>query len=383
MRKTLLLFSVIVFIQTVSAQNLVVNPDAESLPRGTGWTIVNQGGLTCLLVPTNNTTNWTMKPDGSLNYPFDHTIGASGGTVFFSGCSSIFQGPFELYQVIDVSADAASIDIGTQLYDFSGYIQTPVPIQTDIGRFIVDFLDASNAVLGTSYKSTWQSNFDGSGITWNQYSSTRTAPVGTRSIKIRLQTQMYVNQPAINVHFDDISLTKTIVVPLGLLSFTGKEINSNIQLNWQMANKIECEKFELQRSTNATNFSSIATIQANKINYQFIDENNPHDAGKYFYRLKMTGHNQKIDYSKVVMIKAEKKFSITLTPNPADNIVTVNSLSKPGIVSIINNNGSTMLRTNVKGSSVTLDISRLAAGLYIVRYTSEGNSSNKKLIVQH
>ncbi len=328
MRKTLLLFSTIAFIQSLSSQNLVVNPDAESLPRGTGWTIVNQGGLTCLLVPTNNTSNWTMKPDGSLNYPFDHTAGASGGTVFFSGCSNIFQGPFELYQTIDVSADAASIDIGSQLYDFSGYIQTPVPIQTDVGRFIVDFLDAGNAILGTSYRSAWQSNFDGSGITWNQYSNTRTAPVGTRSIKIRLQTQMYVNQPAINVHFDDISLTKPGVVPLGLLSFTGKGINSNIQLNWEMADEIQCEKFELQRSTDATHFSSIATIPAGKTHYQFIDENNPREAGKYFYRLKMTGLDKKIAYSKVVMIKTEKKFSIILSPNPANNIVSINGLSQ-------------------------------------------------------
>lgn len=383
MKKISLLFIAIAFTHLLSAQNLVINPDAESLPRGTGWTIVSLGAQTCLLIPTNNTSNWTMKPNGTANYPFDHTTGASGGTVFFSGCSSIFQGPFELYQTVDVSADAAGIDIGGQLYNFSGYIQTPVDNQTDVGRYIVDFLDGSNTVLGTSYNSGWQSYFGGSGTSWNYYSNARVAPVGTRGIRIRLQTQMYVNQPAINVHFDDISLSKPSVVPLGLLSFTGKEVNSNIQLNWQMANEIDCKNFELQRSTDGTHFNSIANIQANKTSYQFIDENNPREADKYFYRLKMTGINNKLDYSNIILIKAERKISFTLSPNPAKNIVIINGLSLPGIVTIINENGSTVLTTNANTLSVRFDISRLAAGLYIVQYNNQTNSINKKLVIRH
>ncbi len=383
MKKTISLLLTAAFIQTSIAQNLLVNGDAESLPRGTGWTIVSQGALTCLLVPTNNTTNWTMKPDGSVNYPFDHTTGAAGGTVFFSGCSSIFQGPFELYQTIDVSADAATIDAGTQLYEFNGYMMTPVINQTDVGRYRVDFLSATNTVLGTSYQTDWQSNFDGSGMGWHQYNNTRTAPAGTRSIKIRLLTQMYVNQPAINVHFDDISLTKPAVVPLGLLSFTGKEINNHIQLNWQMANGATCRKFELQRSTDATHFTSIAAIPSSQTSYQFIDENNPHTADKYFYRLKMLDADNKTGYSSTILVKTIKKPSFTLYPNPAANTVTVNGLSQPGDVAIINSNGSVLLKANTSASSVSFDISKLSAGLYIVRCNSGEYSSYKKLVVQH
>lgn len=383
MKKLLPIFCATVFVHNLYAQNLIINGDAESLPRGTGWTIVSQGALTCLLVPTNNTTNWTMKPDGSVNYPFDHTTGAAGGTVFFSGCSSIFQGPFELYQTIDVSADAVAIDAGTQLYEFNGYMMTPVINQTDVGRFIVDFLSATNTVLGVSYKTDWQSNFDGSGMGWHQYSNTRTAPAGTRSIKIRLQTQMYVNQPAINVHFDDISLTKPSVVPLHLISFTGKETNGNIHLNWQMANGTTCRKFELQRSTDATHFITIAAITSSQINYQFIDENNPYTADKYFYRLKMLDDDNKTGYSSTILVKKTKKPSFTLHPNPAANTVTVNGLSQPGNVSIINSNGSIVLTANTTASSISIDISKLPAGLYIVCCNSGEFSNYKKLVVQH
>lgn len=383
MKKIISIIAAIISICQLQAQNLVTNGDAESLPRGTGWTVISQGALTCLLVPTNNTINWTMKPDGSANYPFDHTMGASGGTVFFSGCSSIFQGPFELQQTIDVSADAATIDLGNQVYDFSGYIQTPVSNQTDVGRFIVDFLNAGNTVLGTSYNSGWQSNFDGSGISWNHYSNTRIAPAGTRNIKIRLQTQMFVNQPAINVHFDDITLTKPSVVPVSLVSFTGKEINGNIYLTWQVANELDNKNYELQRSNDAGNFNSITALPAGNTNYYFTDKNIWHDADKYFYRLKMTDINGKITYSNILTVRIAKQLSVNLSPNPAGNTIVINGLSQPGNVSIISYNGSVVLTANANTSSVSLDISRLPAGLYVVRFSYQKNSINKKLIIQH
>jgi hypothetical protein len=150
MKKIVLIIVAAMLVNRLPAQNLVTNPDAESMPEGTGWTIISQGALSCLVSPTNNIINWTLKPNGTANYPYDHSTGASGGTVFFSGCDTYFQGPFELQQAIDVSADAALIDLGNEAYTFGGYIQTPVSNQTDQGRFIVDFLNASNGVLGTS-----------------------------------------------------------------------------------------------------------------------------------------------------------------------------------------------------------------------------------------
>lgn len=44
MQKIILFIYGIINLNVVSAQNLVVNQDAESLPRGTGWSIISQGG---------------------------------------------------------------------------------------------------------------------------------------------------------------------------------------------------------------------------------------------------------------------------------------------------------------------------------------------------
>lgn len=381
MKRTVLAIFATLLLHQLLAQNLVTNPGAESLPRGTGWTIISQGALTCLLSPTNNTVNWTMKPDGSANYPYDHTTGASGGTVFFSGCDTYFTGPFELQQTIDVSSDAVSIDLGNQMYTFGGYMQTPVIPQTDQGRFVVDYLNSSGSTLGASYTSNWQSNWGGSGTSWIYYTNSRIAPVGTRKIRIRLQAQLFFNQPAINVYFDDISLTKPTLLPVSLLSFNGQEVQGTVHLNWISNPELQLKQFVLERSIDATYFDSIATFQPGNTSYQFIDLNNDLTSTRYFYRLKMMQPDGKYDYSNIVTIKIPAHVFISLFPNPANNTVTVNGSFRKGIISVINTDGQTVLSVNSNAPPVKLDISMLPAGFYVFRFSDPTTVINKKLLI--
>jgi len=381
MKRTVLFIFATLLVYQLNAQNLVTNPDAESLPRGTGWTIISQGALSCLSAPTDNTLNWTMKPDGSANYPYDHTTGASGGTVFFPGCDNWLTGPFELQQTIDVSADAATIDMGSQMYTFSGYMQTPVIPQTDQGRFVIDYLNASNSILGVSYTTPWQSNSGSSGTFWIYYNNSRVAPVGTRKIRIRMQAQLFFNRPAINVYFDDISLTKPMVLPVSLLSFTGNEAQGIVHLNWTINPDLQLKQFELERSTDATYFQSIATFPAGKTSYQFIDLNNDLNSARYFYRLKMTDPDGKNDYSNIVTISIPAHVFISLSPNPANNIITVNGSFGKGIISLINSSGQTVLSVNSNTAPVNLDISLLPRGLYVLRFIDPHTIINKKLLI--
>lgn len=382
MKKILLLVFGIINFLFLSAQNLVVNPDAESLPRGTGWTIVSEGATTCLLVPTSNYLNWTCIPNGSANYPFDHTTGAAGGTIFFPGCSSSYAPVFELKQDINVSADATNIDLGIMQYTFSGYMQTPVTNQTDQGRFIIDYLNATNNDLGHTYTSSWQSNFLGSGIGWNSYTDTRFAPVGTRVVRIRLQAQIFFNVPAINVYFDDITFTKPVLVPVTLLSFTGTENDNAINLNWKIADELNISKYELEQSTNGINFTKIAVLAGGKTSYSFTDKNISLLTENYYYRLKIVNTSTNFFYSKIVPIKIRGKQSFVLSPNPAKNQVTVTGLNRPGMLTIINASGASVFTTSTTIQNTTIPLSQFPAGIYIVCFTDGKNNSFKKLVIQ-
>jgi Secretion system C-terminal sorting domain len=377
MKKSIFSFAAGIMFCNLQAQNLLVNSDAESLPAGTGWTVLSQGALTCLLIPTNGMVNWTMKPNGTANYPYDHTTGANGGTVFFSGCDTYFTGPFELEQIADVSADSSSIDAGSQLYDFSGFIQTPVTNQTDIGRFVVDYMNSANTVLGAGYRSEWQSNFDGSGTAWQQYTDTRTAPAGTRKVRIKLQAQIHFNQPAINVYFDDITFSKTSIVPVGLISFTGNSDSHAANLQWQLAEPVHFTKIDLEKSTDGAHFNRFASLPASPVgSYKDMST-----AEKQYYRLKFTHTDGSSSFSNIVLVKFKQPVSFSVSPNPARDVLNITGISCPGNMSLVNANGSIVHTARVTGSSAALDIARLPAGMYIARYSCNGNVINKKLLV--
>jgi hypothetical protein len=381
MKKILLpIFSLFSFM-ALSAQNLVTNPDAESLPRGTGWTIISQGTYTCTPIPTNTYSNWTLIPDGTINYPFDHTTGVAGGTIFYAGCSDFFSGVKELQQTIDVTADAANIDAGTQLYTFSGYMQTPVDNQTDQGRFIVEYLNASNSVLGSSYTSPWQSYFGGSGTGWNFYTNTRVAPATTRQIRIRLQAELIFNRYAINVYFDDISLTKPSLVPVRLVSFTANETDGYVKLNWNVEAELNLERYEVERSKDGISFSSITTVAPGRASYGFTDNVNGIDADNFYYRIKMIDIDGKISYSNILAVQTTAK-SITISPNPAADYIRINGTVRKGMVSITNASGIRVLTTNTNNTATGIDISMLPAGVYFVRYNDGNSNVVKKLLVQ-
>lgn len=383
MAKILLSLFTIIYFNLLQAQNLVVNPDAESLPKGIGWTIISAGASTCSAIPTDTYLNWTMVPNGTANYPFDHTTGAAGGTIFYSGCSTAFQGPFELQQDVDVSADATIIDLGNAQYIFSGYMQTPVNIQTDQGRFIIDYLDAANAILGASYTSAWQSYFFGSGSGWVFYSDTRLAPVGTRKIRIRLQSQMFFNVPAINVYFDDISLIKLSVVPVKIISFTGSYNANKINLQWTTTNELNLSSYEVERSSNSIQFTKIAVVPGGKTAYSISDKNINSGVDRYFYRLKMINTNGEFSLSSVIPVNIRAQQALQLSPNPAKNFITISGFKKEGTITIFNANGASVLSNSTRLQTTGINISSLPRGIYFIRCSDGDTISFKKLVVEN
>lgn len=371
--KIRLLLPALLLSLPVLAQNLVVNPGAEDNPRGTGWTIVSSGPTTCAVAPSNTFVNWTMIPDGSGNYPAAH-----GGTrTFFSGCSATAPGgPFEIYQDIDVSADAALIDGNNLTTTFGGFIQTPIAPQLDAGRFIVDFMTAANVVLGTSYTTPYQSNGGGSGNGWVSYSNTRIAPVGTRKIRIRMQTTV-ATTPAINAYFDDISLTKASLLPLTLSSFKGETGTGYNDLAWSTAQETNTSHFAVERSNAAGEWTAIATIEAAGNSYETRNYNYRDRSADpiSYYRLKMTDLDGKYTMSHVIKLSRvnEGLPEIRLGPNPAGNFLTISiSFAQKLELRILNYTGQLAQRRQLGAqNNHTVDISALAPGLYILQLTDE------------
>lgn len=107
----------------------------------------------------------------------------------------------ELMQEVDVTEYACPIDAGGQKFEFKGFVRAFPQNPTDQARIILEYRNANNTVLST-YDSGNQTNTNA----WALLSDSRTAPAGTRKIRIRLISTMRGGTDN-DGYYDNLSLT--------------------------------------------------------------------------------------------------------------------------------------------------------------------------------
>lgn len=205
-----------------------------------------------------------------------------------------------------------------------------------------------------------------------------------------------------NLYFDyynvmPTNITTTIVNATGVLP--AKIVDYNVQLmkeskvlnTWQTANEVNVRQYNIQRSTNATEFTTVGKIDALnnvKNSYNFID-NTIANLGKInnlYYRLEVLDNDGVKNYSAVkqVSINANNN-QISMYPNPAKNTVTISGFDI-AYIAVIDYLGKIIQQKQVKIAdnilqSITLN--NLTKGIYVVQIKLTNNTMEyKKLIVQ-
>lgn len=170
--------------------NLLDNPSCEEALVGgeiPGWTEV-----------VGN--NWKQRGGEAQPPAYD------GDYYFFAGAGA----NAELAQSVDVSGYASAIDASQQVFDFQGYVGGHLAPDNDTSRIVVEYRNAGGVL--DSYDT---GNIDPPQYTWLFVSDSRTAPVGTREIKVRL---ISTRKDGTNNdgYYDALSLT-TVPLPGSLL----------------------------------------------------------------------------------------------------------------------------------------------------------------------
>lgn len=221
--KTNLFMLLIVAFAPFSAvtQNMVLNPSAEADPASNGWT--EASGF-----------QWTRRATG--NPP-----SYEGSYMFFAGPVG---GEVELYQDIDVSAYATTIDNETQLFKFEDYVRSFSQSPVDQTKVIVEYRSAAGLVL-SSFNSGYGSNTSA----WLLVTDTRIAPATTRTIRIRLFSKRNSGTNNDGYH-DAISLEPLAPLPVELVDFQAFAEGKKIKLSWQTASELDNDGFLVERTTN-------------------------------------------------------------------------------------------------------------------------------------
>jgi hypothetical protein len=190
------------------------------------------------------------------------------------------------------------------------------------------------------------------------------------------------------VLIDEVSVNDLgSILPLQLTSFIAAlRSNNDVQLNWETADELNVKNIEIQRSTNAINFNTIAMVNAqNRLqnNYTFTDK--IYGDAFFYYRLKIVDNDGSFKYSKLQSVKNKiLKNSAYILENPVkDNITLVNLSLKKCMLSLLNANGVEVSRKTYNNiSSTQLDISTLSSGLYFLKIVSPESNETLKFIKQ-
>ena len=116
------------------------------------------------------------------------------------------------------------------------------------------------------------------------------------------------------------------ILPLKLVSFTGKRRSGTTFLTWISNNEQDVDYFDIQRSLNATAFITIGKMDArNSGNRELYNFDDPFNfLGIVYYRLRMVDIDGKYSYSKIIAV-SEKNIDASgfITLNPARNVITI------------------------------------------------------------
>lgn len=187
-----------------------------------------------------------------------------------------------------------------------------------------------------------------------------------------------------------------VVLPLTIDQFNGFYDNGVIQLRWTTFTEINMDHFDVERSTDGTNFRQIGRVDAagnekGNTPYSYLDISA--ERGSNFYRLAMVDNEGNYTYSNVITISVDVKgISVSVVyPNPFSKRVQVKlDCTRPSeevTIRVIDNAGA-VVRTQVeklgKGENniVIQNVAELPSGVYYLEVIGDHRSMKTKLMKQ-
>lgn len=112
------------------------------------------------------------------------------------------------------------------------------------------------------------------------------------------------------------------IVPVQLLYFRGKAEKERVRLQWATASESNSDYFQIERSTDLREFTSLGRLTSagdskQLIEYSFLDE--APLPGVNYYRLKQVDKDRATEYSKIIAVSPQNAASrFVIYPNPSD-----------------------------------------------------------------
>lgn len=216
---------------------------------------------------------------------------------------------------------------------------------------------------------------------------------GIRKVIIRAtdNAQVVVDNLTINAPVANPGACQASPLPVKLVSFQGALNKNVVQLSWLIAQNETAKSFEVQRSTNGTDFISVAVIEGSKKSgdeaYSYSEATS---SARVLYRLKMYDVDSKAEYSRTLVFNANNgsSRSLQVLTNPVKDKLVIsfkNETSEVAQVNIYDNIGRVMQRQSltvaqgINTNTISLN-GNYKSGLYIVEVVTKAGKLSEKVL---
>ncbi|GGB11430.1 G8 domain-containing protein [Puia dinghuensis] len=178
-----------------------------------------------------------------------------------------------------------------------------------------------------------------------------------------------------------------LTLPVTFTEFTAiRSDNGIVNITWNTVNEINNSHFDLERSTDGSEWSTITTIaagnnlQANSYNY--TDEAAP--AGQIWYRIRQVDLDGNYMYTKIVLVSATANAQATIITSGKTVTIFPEKMSGSRlVVRLISLGGQVMQQQSFESASSRIDLSLSTSpnGIYLVQVTDGNQFSMVKKVM--
>lgn len=185
-------------------------------------------------------------------------------------------------------------------------------------------------------------------------------------------------------------VSSNAILPIDLLTFEAQPAKKNIELSWKTGMERDNKGFNIERSSNGTDFTTIGWVDGAGTasagsSYRFTD-NFVQPNTVYYYRLKQVDRNNRHNFSAIKQARIlESNVLVSVSPNPAKGQVKVfvSGNAHPAGLSLVNAKGQTVAKwagVNLN-TPYSIDLSRFAKGYYtLVVHLTDGDITEQVII---
>jgi len=182
-----------------------------------------------------------------------------------------------------------------------------------------------------------------------------------------------------------VSAQNTITeLPLDITSFTAQPQGHTVDLQWTTATEQNSKYFNVERSQDGLNWSSIGQVTAagnsqDLLQYNYVDQKPM--TGANYYRLQEVADDGSSIYSPIRNVDfTDAATAISWYPNPTHDRVTLTSNSNLKSITLTSLDGRILQTVEGFASGQSIDLSRYPFGIYfLIIRTTDGQSQTAKI----